>query len=356
MIDLFLLVTIDCFRADAFRSDVMPRLTSLARMGLQLHRMYAAGSRTIMSLPLLMRGSERAPPLPTRLAAASIPATALFAYADPVLEEKVLAGFTDVETPGRAVRWDARQTTNLALARIHQMGLAPHFLWVHYFDAHYPLYLPVDRQPLPPPPGLPKNFGTYLADLAYVDAELGRLVDGLAEEGRLPRTAILVTGDHGEGFGAHEVILHGISAYEMLVHVPGVFVAPELMPGHYNGLVSHRDIPATVLGAFGVLAPGSSVEEFGRSWLRVRSARGPLHRFVVSRSARAASGEEYSLPMAALVEGNYKLIETFEDKLVELYDPIDDPDELRDLAAIDPEHVAELVDHLEMFRDVDGFP
>jgi arylsulfatase A-like enzyme len=45
-------------------------------------------------------------------------------------------------------------------------------------------------------PGWAKN--RYDAALRSVDAAFGRLVDGLDREGRLSRTAILFTSDHGE--------------------------------------------------------------------------------------------------------------------------------------------------------------
>ena len=58
-------------------------------------------------------------------------------------------------------------------------------------------------------------------------------------------------------------------------------------PALHHGLVSHRDVPATCLGAFGLLAEHRDAERFGRSWMRLRAApRHPLHTVVVARSRR----------------------------------------------------------------------
>jgi arylsulfatase A-like enzyme len=349
-------VTFDCFRYDAFRPDIMPHLWELARHGLVFTRLYTGGSRTKLSLPLVMRGSDDGPPLPTRLAAAGIRAMALFGFNDSTLNRQVLAGFTEFYVPAHA-RWSARELTNLSLAKIHSTAGERRFLWVHYFDAHYPYYPPAEFSPREVPPGMPDSFGPYLSNLSYIDSEFSRLINQLRQDDILKRTLIIITADHGEGFGQHDVPLHGVSAYDMLVHVLGVMIAPEVAPGRYDGLVSHRDIPATVMGAFGVEAKQPDVELFGRSWLRLRRSLGvELHKFVVTRSARAASGDDYSTPMAGIVEGKLKLIETFEDHLTEMYNPVDDPEERDNLLTRMPKEAAMLDDHLQMYRDVDGFP
>jgi hypothetical protein len=356
-VDLVLLVTIDCFRYDAFRPDIMPHLWELARHGLVFTRLYTGGSRTKLSLPLVMRGSDDGPPLPVRLAKSGIRAMALFGFTDPTLNQQVLAGFKESYVPAHA-RWSARELTNLALAKIHSTAGQRRFLWVHYFDAHYPYYPPAEFVPREVPQGMPDSYGPYLSNLSYVDSEFARLINQLRRDDLLNRTLILITADHGEGFGQHGVPLHGISAYDMLVHVLGVMLAPGLAPGRYDGLVSHRDIPATVLGGFGIEEKQPDVELFGRSWLRLLDAPpgAELHKFVVTRSFRAASGYEYSTPMAGIVKGKLKLIETFEDHLTEMYDPVDDPGERDNLLTKMPKEAAELDDNLQMYRDVDGFP
>jgi Sulfatase len=356
VVQLVLLVTIDCWRYDAFRPDVMPHLWELFRHGLVFDRLYTGGSRTRLSLPLVMRGSDDGPPLPARLKAEPIRAMALFGYTDEKLNREVLAGFDEKYVPAHE-RWTARELTNLGLAKIHATQADRRFLWMHYFDAHQPYRPPADAPKFDVPPDMPAGFDEYLANLNHIDTQLYRLLQQLRRDGIYDRTLLIVTADHGEGFGQHQVPLHGVSAFEMLTHVRGLVVGPGIPARQYVGLVSHRDIPATVMGGFGLVEDHPDVERFGRSWLRLRQApHAPLHRFVVTRSARAASGNAYSTPILAIVEGPYKLVESFEDRMMELYDPIDDPKEVHDLLTDRPAVSGRLDDHLQMFRDVDGYP
>ena len=59
----------------------------------------------------------------------------------------------------------------------------------------------------------------YAANLAYNDAELCELVEGL--EGRFPGEVLLVvTSDHGEELFDHDGVLHGHTLYDEMLHVP----------------------------------------------------------------------------------------------------------------------------------------
>ena len=87
------------------------------------------------------------------------------------------------------------------------------FLWVHLFDPHEPWSAP-------PPfasqyPGQP-----YRAEIAYVDAQTGRLLDGLRAAGRLDRALVVLTADHGEGLGEHGEQTHGYFLYDSTVRIP----------------------------------------------------------------------------------------------------------------------------------------
>jgi arylsulfatase A-like enzyme len=352
------LVTVDCLRADAFRPDAMPNLAALASRGAVFTRLYAGATHTRASMPLVLRGSNGAEPVARILGRHGVTTSAVFAWGDVTDMPTALgAGFATLRAPVRGSRWSARETTDVALAELARVGDAtPQLLWVHYFDAHEPLIAPPRGTPAfaDPRPG----FADYLAELAYVDAQVKRLLDAVDAGPARDRTAILLSADHGEAFGLHGLRFHGVGGYETVTHVPGVLVAPGVPPMRYDGVASHRDVPATVLGAFGLSAREPQAETFGRSWFRVRGGDGaPLHRFVVTRSnGRTSSSAETALPMASLVEGNMKLIETFEDQLVELYDVVGDPRELEDLAPTREADVARLRAELALYRDIDGPP
>jgi hypothetical protein len=356
-VDTVVLITIDTFRADALNDTVTPRLATLARSGLHLTRVYSGASSTLHSLALALRGSDKAPPFAERLLDNGIATRAQFAYFDPRLEATFFPGFAESHAPTeKERRWSARVLIDRAIAELSEVpGPRRQLLWLHFFDAHYPVVPAADIARVPPPPGRSAEFGPYLTALATIDREIGRFDDWLVASGRAPRTMILVTGDHGESLGEHGIGYHGIDAYEAVVHVPGILVGPGVTPARFDGVASHRDVPATVLGAFGLVAKTPAIEEFGRSWLRQIAAPGaPLHRFVVVRSDRA--GELVSMPMAALVEDRWKLVVTFAIDLNELYAPLDDPRERDDLYAQFPDEGQRLAHELALYRDIDGYP
>jgi membrane-anchored protein YejM (alkaline phosphatase superfamily) len=370
-IDLALLISIDCLATDAFTPAVMPRLVEYARRGVVFSRLYAAGSRTHLTLPLLQRASDRATPVSMRLADAGVVSTAVLGYFDHNMGD-IVPGFRvlNLSTYARPLNpeisgtsplahiegaADATAITNRALDDLREHDGKPHYLWLHYFDTHWPYRTSAGAERLAAPPGRSREMGDFLTAAHHIDAEIGRLLDQLDKEGRLAHAVVIITADHGEGFGRHNIRYHGVSAYEMLVHVPGFVIAPGLAPGRYEGLVSHRDIPPTLLGAFGQVARDPSAERFGRSWLRLRAApRAPLHRFVVTRSSRAVAVSGFVTPMAAIIEDQYKMIVTFEDNLVELYDVRADPEEREDLAS--DVRAPQLRRALEIYRDIDGYP
>ena len=146
----------------------------------------------------------------------------------------------------------------------------PFFAFLNYYDAHEP-YLPpppydtrfTDR-PLPtldpweqhPDSTLDRYRATYDGAIAYLDAEIGRLLDQLQARGLLETTIVIITSDHGEEFGLHGVIDHGSSLFFESLHVPLAIRVPPSIPeysgeGRFDETVSLRDLPSTILGLIG---------------------------------------------------------------------------------------------------------
>jgi arylsulfatase A-like enzyme/Flp pilus assembly protein TadD len=95
----------------------------------------------------------------------------------------------------------------------------PLFLWIHLYDAHHPYH--------PPPPYLQKyRTRPYDGGIAFVDAQVGRIVAYLKTKGIYDRTLIVVAGDHGEGLGEHGEKTHGFFIYDSTLHVPLIFKLP----------------------------------------------------------------------------------------------------------------------------------
>ncbi len=128
----------------------------------------------------------------------------------------------------RAYR-DATTVTDLALRRLERDSAdAPFFLFVNYMDAHWP-YLPPRpwnrafnaRQPVDPLVSDARLEPLlYDRELAYLDHELDRFLNGLAERELLDGTVVIVTSDHGEAFGEHGVWRHDSTLYEEVIRVP----------------------------------------------------------------------------------------------------------------------------------------
>lgn len=94
----------------------------------------------------------------------------------------------------------------------------------------------------------------YDAGLSYADHEIGRFIAGLKAKGLYDKTTIVMTGDHGEGFGEHGYYLHGHHFENEILRVPLIIKHPDLnVKGQYSdALVNSIDIVPTMLEIAGV--------------------------------------------------------------------------------------------------------
>lgn len=106
----------------------------------------------------------------------------------------------------------------------------------------------------------------YDGGIAYVDAELGRVFAHLKEIGEWDRTIVVITSDHGEAFGEHGTMAHGVSAYDEQVRVPLWFKLPAQKSGRVvRSRVSLVDVAPSILEALALDVPRGL---HGRSFLR----------------------------------------------------------------------------------------
>jgi arylsulfatase A-like enzyme/Tfp pilus assembly protein PilF len=160
-----------------------------------------------------------------------------------------------VQSPGTIALSDlqrpAAEITTLATSWIERQQeaanrTAPWFLWVHYYDPHLPYDAPAKFAALTP--GRP-----YDAEIAYVDAELGRLLGAIDRT----RTAVVVTSDHGEALGDHGEPDHGFFLYDATLRVPLVVAAPGFAPRVVTEQVRHLDIVPTIVALAGSALAGA---------------------------------------------------------------------------------------------------
>jgi arylsulfatase A-like enzyme len=131
-------------------------------------------------------------------------------------------------------------TTRRALRWLASRPAGPFFAWIHYFDAHHQFD---DLYHYPNPyagrfdPALPKRElrEAYGGRIHYVDEQVGRILDALREEGVYDEALIVVTSDHGEGFGERhgEVVevAHSKHLFDTTQHVPLIVKLPRSAEG-----------------------------------------------------------------------------------------------------------------------------
>ena len=154
------------------------------------------------------------------------------------------AGMDAIQRPGN-------ETVDEALRWLGAERERPFFLWVHLYDAHTPYAAPREYAAL-----FPRTLaGAYDAEIAFADAQLGRLIDALDADGRLGRTVVAVLGDHGEMLGEHGEQTHGFFVYDAAVRIPLVVAAPGVAPRVVKDQVRIVDVMPTLLELVGIPAP-----------------------------------------------------------------------------------------------------
>jgi arylsulfatase A-like enzyme/thioredoxin-like negative regulator of GroEL len=143
-------------------------------------------------------------------------------------------------------RADAVTRDALAWLRREEPKGKPWFAWVHLYDAHDP-YRP------PEPFATTYAADPYAGEVAWVDSQVGALLDGLAAMDALDHTWIIAVSDHGESLGEHGEATHGVLLYEGATRVPFLVRPPGgVAQKRVAAPVSLVDVTPTVLGALGV--------------------------------------------------------------------------------------------------------
>ena len=125
---------------------------------------------------------------------------------------------------------------------------SPWFLWTHFYDPH---------DPYEPPEPYRTEYTDHLYDgeVAFVDAEIGKLLDYIEKRKLLKNTLIVLTSDHGESLEEHGEKTHGYFAYNSTLWVPLIITEPDGKPKRVEQYVSHIDIFPTVCDILNVPEP-----------------------------------------------------------------------------------------------------
>ena len=135
-----------------------------------------------------------------------------------------------------------------ALGWLKRSPRRPFFLWVHLYDAHYPYE---------PPEPYASRYKTrpYDGEIAFADAQIGRLLSFLKDSATLANSLVVLAADHGEGLGEHGEQKHGFFIYDSTLHVPLVVKVPGATPRVVGEDVSLVDVMPTLLQALHIPIP-----------------------------------------------------------------------------------------------------
>ena len=174
----------------------------------------------------------------------------------------------------------------------------PFMLWASFPDPHHPFAAPdpwfsmYDRDSIPPPTrreneldDLPPHMrlmyetdqwtsgrrtATKMPDahmreitaitfgmVSFIDEQVGRMLDALDELGLADNTVIVFTADHGDLLGDHWLLNKGPFHFDGMLSIPSIWRWPARFPAGQvsRSLVSHLDIPPTLLDLAGVDVP-----------------------------------------------------------------------------------------------------
>ena len=232
----------------------------------------------------------------------------------------------------------ADKVTDRVLAWVSRQQNKKWFMWAHYLDPHGRYVAHPDVV----------DYGSsepdlYDAELQWTDQQIGRLLDELKRLPSTRNTIIVITSDHGDSMGEHNVPLgtHGIALYRELLHVPLIIYVPDNMPRIVGGAVSPLDVVPTIAELVGIDVRDLTFE--GRSLVP--------QVFYGLEDAKRVVFAETNAPtrQRAAISADWKLIYYLKSNLYELFDLKADPWEKHNLAPQNPPALAEMKNVLQLW-------
>jgi len=291
-------------------------------------------------------------------------------YIDPSLRRTLLLGVTCEELNHRAIPW----------LRAH--ADEPFFMFIHYWDPHWPytppakfrnLFYdggnPTDRTNraleawwktplgamardtwLRTPAGLITDpayvSAMYDQEIRHVDEGIGEILGALDEFGLSDRTLTVLFGDHGESLTEHGIFFDHHGLYDTCLHVPFIARWPGHLPAgaRVSPMFQHLDVAPTLLQAAGI--PASPAMDGRSLWplLTGDHEQGGRDRLYSAESTRMAKWSlrtrEHKFILA-------RELDAYGSPPRELYDLVTDPEETQNLVDIRPDLAAAMEAELE---------
>jgi len=247
----------------------------------------------------------------------------------------------------------------------------PFFLYFPHYSVHIPMRAKselIAKHRSRPRPERGQNNPVYAAMIESVDESVGRLTRKLEELGIADNTIFIFTSDNGglatpEGPDTPATDNSPLRAgkgylYEGGIRVPLIIAWPKRIKA---GSVNRTPVYSMDLFVTAVEAAGSrnTTGTDGMSLLPLLTGRGGLRREALywhypHYSNQSINGGRLDQPGAAIRQGDYKLIEFYQDNRVELYDLKNDIGERNDLARGNPRLAERLRGKLAAWRKTVG--
>jgi arylsulfatase A-like enzyme len=141
----------------------------------------------------------------------------------------------------------------LALLKKPEHTSGRFFMWVHYFDPHaqYVFHRGSPDFVQGAKGGAAATRAAYDSEVWFTDKHVGRIIDYVESQPWAKDTAIIVTADHGEAFGEHNMSWHGAEIWQPLVHIPLLVYVPGMQPKRIKEKRSLIDLAPTILDLAG---------------------------------------------------------------------------------------------------------
>ena len=172
---------------------------------------------------------------------------------------------------------------------------------------------------------LRKNMAVYYGMISFMDQQIGRILNALDRLGIADNTLVVFTTDHGHFLGQHGLIAKGAFHYEDLLRLPFIVRYPGYVPAGRTStsLQALIDLPSTFLAAAGLPIPGIMQ---GVDQLPVWRGEAAQERDEVIVEFRH---QPTAVHLRTYIDERYKLTVYRDQSYGELFDLVEDPDELR---------------------------
>lgn len=212
----------------------------------------------------------------------------------------------------------------------------PWFGWLFYWSPHDPYVVRDEGR------GTSRR-DAYRQEIRHADAQIGRVVEHLEQSGTLDETVLVITSDHGQGFGAHGTRYHGNNLYQESIHVPLLVSIPSMA-----GTTVEEPVSLSFLFTWLLLHSNSEVhrsavvEQLAAQQAAMLSAEDGA---VVSELLRPRGG------YVSMTKDDHKLIYQIGTGRTEFFDLVDDPGEQEDLYLSRPPELEPAMERLERYLE-----